>query len=315
MRKKHAILGALALIPFLVAATFNRFTPVTGILKGNAATSVTTAAASTDVTGLWSGTCNSTTFLRGDGSCQAVATSTGANPTASAGLTAVNGAASTFLRSDGAPAISQAIVPAWSGLHTFQANINLDATGAVTNERIWQVQNTAGIWSLVTRTDANGAGNPAIQITRSGTTVTGVTLTGTAVSANASPILTLASGGNITVAPTISSQAICRANGVGCPSLVTQGLRVTAGTATDNGASCTQAPNQNWTSCTRNSTGNLTVTFATSYSSGPVCTANATGAQIYPAINSAGAASVNIVLFNGAGTAVAGTFHLICVGT
>lgn len=43
----------------------------------------------------------------------------GANPTASLGLAAVNGSATTWMRSDGAPALSQAIVPTWTGLHTF----------------------------------------------------------------------------------------------------------------------------------------------------------------------------------------------------
>jgi len=42
-----------------------------------------------------------------------------ANPTATIGLTAVNGTATTALRSDGAPALSQAIVPTWTGTHTF----------------------------------------------------------------------------------------------------------------------------------------------------------------------------------------------------
>lgn len=42
-----------------------------------------------------------------------------ANPTAQVGLTAVNGVATTGIRSDGAPALSQAIVPTWTGLHTF----------------------------------------------------------------------------------------------------------------------------------------------------------------------------------------------------
>lgn len=42
-----------------------------------------------------------------------------ANPAASAGLSAVNGVATTFMRSDAAPALSQAIVPTWSGVHTF----------------------------------------------------------------------------------------------------------------------------------------------------------------------------------------------------
>lgn len=43
----------------------------------------------------------------------------GANPSGTIGLAAVNGAAATFLRSDGAPALSQAIAPTWSALHTF----------------------------------------------------------------------------------------------------------------------------------------------------------------------------------------------------
>lgn len=48
-----------------------------------------------------------------------------ANPTATIGLTAVNGVATTYIRSDGAPALSQSIVPTWTGLHTFTANIAL----------------------------------------------------------------------------------------------------------------------------------------------------------------------------------------------
>jgi hypothetical protein len=44
-----------------------------------------------------------------------------ANPSASVGLSAVNGSASTFLRSDGAPALSQAIAPTWTGEHVFAA--------------------------------------------------------------------------------------------------------------------------------------------------------------------------------------------------
>lgn len=46
-----------------------------------------------------------------------------ANPTATIGLTAVNGSATSGMRSDGAPALSQAISPTWSGNHTFSNNI------------------------------------------------------------------------------------------------------------------------------------------------------------------------------------------------
>ena len=58
-------------------------------------------------------------------------TPVGANPSASVGLAASNGSAVTFLRSDGAPALSQAITPTWSALHTFGAGLTVSA-GAVT---------------------------------------------------------------------------------------------------------------------------------------------------------------------------------------
>lgn len=48
-----------------------------------------------------------------------------ANPTASIGLSAVNGSATTAMRSDAAPALSQAIVPTWTGLHTFSGGLAL----------------------------------------------------------------------------------------------------------------------------------------------------------------------------------------------
>lgn len=66
---------------------------------------------------------------------QAIPTgATGANPTGTIGLSAVNGAAATFLRSDGAPALSQAIVPTWTGAHTFSTGIypSYAVKGAVT---------------------------------------------------------------------------------------------------------------------------------------------------------------------------------------
>lgn len=50
-----------------------------------------------------------------------------ANPSATIGLSAVNGSATTALRSDGAPALSQAIVPTWSGIHTFANTTDANA--------------------------------------------------------------------------------------------------------------------------------------------------------------------------------------------
>ncbi|OSJ12257.1 hypothetical protein BST63_28455 [Bradyrhizobium canariense] len=42
-----------------------------------------------------------------------------ANPSTDVGLTAHNGTANTYMPSDAAPALSQAIAPTWTGLHTF----------------------------------------------------------------------------------------------------------------------------------------------------------------------------------------------------
>lgn len=51
-----------------------------------------------------------------------------ANPSGTIGLTAVNGSATTAMRSDGAPALSQAIVPTWTGAHIFNAGSGVPMT-------------------------------------------------------------------------------------------------------------------------------------------------------------------------------------------
>lgn len=53
---------------------------------------------------------------------------TAANPTATIGLSAINGLETTYMRSDAAPALSQAIQPTWSALHTFQGGTTFTAT-------------------------------------------------------------------------------------------------------------------------------------------------------------------------------------------
>jgi filamentous hemagglutinin len=64
---------------------------------------------------------------------QSAAVATGGNPTASVGLSAINGVATTFLRSDGAPALNQAIVPTWTGAHTFSASVTLNGAANQVN--------------------------------------------------------------------------------------------------------------------------------------------------------------------------------------
>lgn len=81
-----------------------------------------------------------------------VAVSTSANPSAVIGLAAVNGSALTFLTSDSAPALSQAIVPTWTGKHIFSAS-------AITfNGNLTQFNNLVGSGVALSGADVGGAG-------------------------------------------------------------------------------------------------------------------------------------------------------------
>lgn len=74
------LLGILLSLPAF-GATFNIFGPATGILKGSATSPITTSAVWADVTVLLSGTCNSSVFVRGDGTCVAVSLTSGVSGT------------------------------------------------------------------------------------------------------------------------------------------------------------------------------------------------------------------------------------------
>jgi hypothetical protein len=58
-------------------------------------------------------------------------TAISANPSATIGLSAVNGTAATFMTSDSAPALSQAIAPTWTGVHTFKPTSGVISITAV----------------------------------------------------------------------------------------------------------------------------------------------------------------------------------------
>jgi hypothetical protein len=65
---------------------------------------------------------NHLNYVSGTGiTCGTSISISAANPSASVGLSVVNGSASTYMRSDGAPALSQSIVPTWTGAHTWSA--------------------------------------------------------------------------------------------------------------------------------------------------------------------------------------------------
>lgn len=131
---------------------------LTGIAKGNG-TSAFTAAVSGDVRGLWGGTCDATTYLRGDGSCATPASGgTAANPSASVGLSAVNGSAITYMRSDAAPVLSQSIAPTWTGSHTF-------TTPTTFNSNIVQTYSVNGsVTNTITNSNTGTAANAYLSI-------------------------------------------------------------------------------------------------------------------------------------------------------
>jgi hypothetical protein len=80
-----------------------------------------------------------------------------ANPTALVGLAAVNGSSTDAMRSDAAPALSQAIIPTWTGAHTFNAAVNFAS--------LFLLAGAAGIAGQVLA--SQGTGLPAQWITPS----------------------------------------------------------------------------------------------------------------------------------------------------
>lgn len=130
---KRFLAGLLATLSGVcLAATFNLFSPATGVLKGSSATYVTTAAASSDIYALWSGTCNSGTFLRGDGACTATAAGT---------VTSVSIAAPAIFTVSGSPVTTTGTLTLTAagtsgGVPYFSSATALASSAALTNHAI-----------------------------------------------------------------------------------------------------------------------------------------------------------------------------------
>ncbi len=87
-----------------------------------------------------------------------------ANPSGSIGLAAVNGSAATFMRSDGAPALSVAITPTWTGAHSFTPGsgvvaITISASGGGSSLKFTPAEYTGIVLDLVDGWVAAGSGH------------------------------------------------------------------------------------------------------------------------------------------------------------
>lgn len=102
----------------------------------------------------------------------------GANPTGITGLSAVNGSAGTFLRSDGAPALSQAIAPTWTGQHIFSL------AGAASAPPV----SLTGAWFITGGTATTT--KPQFLVEASGATTTAWSTAGTGIGVNSGSTFT-----------------------------------------------------------------------------------------------------------------------------
>lgn len=148
----------------------------------------------------------------------------GANPTGTIGLTAVNGSASSCIRSDGAPALSQAIVPTWTGIHTFSA-IPVFSAGATLGNNTslnWGGTHTAitmlGGGSGVANIDSDGMLNLRVGGATSFTTAVQIAATGAvaiaAPSSNSALTVNGVAGANVPAETIIGSTTAGQSNGL-----------------------------------------------------------------------------------------------------
>lgn len=132
----------------------------------------------------------------------------GANPSGTIGLSAVNGSATTYVRSDGAPALSQAIVPTWTGIHTWslaEPRQIFSESDQGTDLKNWDWDLNAGVFCLRTRTDADGAGVNVLCVTRGATTaITNITFG----NATSNPTFTYSGSGNATYGGSVTAGAV-----------------------------------------------------------------------------------------------------------
>lgn len=183
---------------------------LTGLAKGNG-TSAFTAAASADVIAVWSGTCSSTTFLRGDGSCQTPAGSGTTNAatqfsttyysaagsaTTLSGVTAptANGQYSIGYNVTGAAAVAPTI--SLVGLASRAVTGTTSTDTILYSDNVHDVDYQGSVAVAVTLPTGTTLGNSnfVTRLTNAGSTTNAVTVTPTTWTINGASTLVIATG-------------------------------------------------------------------------------------------------------------------------
>lgn len=205
---------------------------LTGVLRGNG-TSAFTAAVAADVYGLWSGTCNSGTFLRGDGSCQSPGGGgTVTSVTAGAGLAA----SPNPIISSGTMTLDLTSGNTWTGVQRFAsgaAPIRMNAADTAGDNYIqaYSSDGTTPRWYV----GNGGSSNNHVTLNNDATGDTTIqTNAGTVrLNANGSTAEVEVTAGAVALvgAVTVNGSAPCTSNGTDCNTLSATNL--TSGTVPD----------------------------------------------------------------------------------
>jgi len=303
---------------------------LTGVLKGNG-TSAFTAATSADVIGLWSGTCNSGSFLRGDGACAAAGAGSVTSVAAGTGITA----SPSPITTTGTLSVNQAFAPTWTGNHTFQGTTAVTFNGSSTDEQLRLARTNAFLSFYNT---ANTTRTGYIQ-GNAGSNLTIASETGSLImSSSSGGTITLAAAAALPASSTVGGTAICLSSGTNCPSTPTLGGSNTWTGSNNftvvqpqfNGNSLTSVVNfassnvaaaggcsnaSNVTSCVKNSTGYYTITL-TSGISNMKCnvTADSTSGVVrIPAVHTTAFTTVDVRIVDGSATLTDTAFDIICI--
>jgi hypothetical protein len=193
--KGYLTVTLLAVLSVASAATFNLYSPAPGIQKNTGSTYVNTAAASSDVIGLWSGSCTASSFLRGDGSC-AVPAGTGVT---SVGLTMPSG-----FSVGGSPVTSSGTLAVTTTLNGVLKGNGSGFTTSTSSDVI-------GLWSGTCNSSSFLRGDGSCQAPGGGGTVTSVGLSApTGFSVTGSPVT-----GSGTLGLTTTLSGVVHGNGSG----------------------------------------------------------------------------------------------------